>query len=493
MTNRITRRTSTLTALMLSLALSSTACGQFGGGDTDTGASVSVGGVESGCADAINLSRLLNGGSFPSITTADLQQFANGASSLEENFSDSRVDEYISLVDEVIGKAAESAESQDNPSPGQLMLLVEFEKVGREADFERLTPAADDYFVEQCGSEYTAALVDADPVDTPTSDTPTPDAPAEAAAEEPAVAEPAAGEDDTADEPAAPEIIRVVEDTSVGANGVFLRTEIEVGEIIRTNLTPNAALNDGTDLGEGEIIMVGIRLTNPGFNAFSSLSDYSWAAADGTKEAAVGSVSSTGGDWNARVGLNESKRGYLIFSAELGPTEGAYLEVGTGNLVAERIPLGVGDTSSTYPIAIASGQVADAVFMNNSSVCEYASVVEVRDANITLDALKGTGHEHFRPANNERFITLDVGIKVDSVTGQNCDWSTRVYGGLTEVRLRLDNGDVVQPTNDDFGAEVGATSTARWSFPVTTEVSSFDLVINGGDVLSWTDIAFPEA
>jgi len=491
----------TPTALLLSLALITTACGSSGNPATGDQAAVSVGSIESGCAEGVDLSRLLSGAPYPSITSTDMTDFAAGASSLGSAFPDrtTEVSDYLALMSEVVGDAADKANEESDISAQQILLLLDFEKAGRAADFERLSPDADEYFTRKCGSAYTAIATgsaannvavapEPDTGGTTTADTAAP-------TDETTTTTAAGATETTVTAPAVSAEAVVVNTSSIGSLATFFGVEMQVGEIWRTTLTPEAALTGGTEIAEQRSTLVQIRLTSGGSGKNLDARSFGWVDGEGFRTVAQDALLDNGTRWNLDVAENESKSGYLVFEGDLGDPTGATLQWRDDDLAPANAPLGVGPTTPPYPVPL-SYQVNDPgriPMPPTSFECVPSYVAEVRSSQATLD------YKQFslkRADLTERFITIELAMKLGETTGDHstCETQRNLSGTHDRIRLVLGNGDAISPlVADSDSIKPDATSVKEFIFSVPADTTSLQLVDADGAVFAdWTDIVFPD-
>jgi len=500
-------RKKSASAVLLTLALLASACGSGGENGSGDQAAVSVGSIESGCAEVIDLSRLLSGAPHPSITSADMTAFAEGAASLQNAFADDRsteVGDYLQLMSDVVGAAAEKANEESGLSPQQILLLLDFEKAGRAADFERLTPFADAFFAstDQCGGAYTTAVASgSSPTDgivssqnsqadtTTTKDT-------SAASDDTATTTVAGATETTAPDtqPAPPTGALEVDTSSVGSTATFFGIEMIVGEVWRTTLTPEAALTGTGEIGEQRATLVEIRLTSTLDRKFLSPTDFGWVDADGFRTVADAALLESGARWDLDINENESKSGFLVFEGDLGAPAGSALQWADGALAPANAMLGVGQTTPTYPVSLdfETFDVGEIPMPPTSFDCIPSYTVEVRSSQATLD------YQQFstkRAEETERIIILELAFRQGEQTGvhSQCETVRNLSNTHERIRLVLGNGDAVSPlVADNDSLKPDATSVKEFVFSVPATTTSYSLVDTEGAVFAeWTEITFP--
>lgn len=481
-----------LAALVAAFALIVSACGGSspdllaGAGDGD--APVDVAGVQQGCADLLDVGLLLTGGS-DTLTKDDLAQMSDGIGRARASFGDAPdgARRYLELVDEALKQTVDEVADRGEVSSDQIALLLGVELLADGDELEQVSPEYNAYFESTCGASVAGGL-DSSPVVAAPADTEdeADDGSSGQAAEELAAA--------TATPEPPPAAFVDVDASSVGAQGSVLLIDIEVGEVWRTNVDPAVALVDGAD-AEGSIdeyVLVEIRLTSNGVRGSLDTSAFGWVDAGGLRTAADAMFDPTGADMRPRVDANESIRGYLVFPGAVGSAEGAVLQVISGDRTPENIPLAQGAAATPYPLALATGEAGSGTYNGGTAACVYPFESEIREAVVSLDGVdRGTV---LRASNGKRFLELEIALDVLSVSGPSCDWATTVYFNLWEVRLRLDNGDVIAPYYFDGRAEVGATATANMTFSFPADVESIEFLNADGAVLAtWDDLDLPDA
>lgn len=291
-------------------------------------------------------------------------------------------------------------------------------------------------------------------------------------------------------EPIAP--LLEVETSSTGAAGAYRSLDLEVGEIWRTNQQPVDVLT-GTGDGDGSDqswMLVEVRLTNErGGDTNLSAAVFQWVDAAGSTTNATTAYTPNGEQWGLRFPPRSSERGYIVFSGDLGKTEGASLQIVGSGEVSESVPLGQGATELVYPFALSDGDSGE-VTVETTSSCGYTADTDIRSAEIALNAQYND--RWHRVGDGRRFVVIDLGVSLrDSPNPAGCPDSIALF--QLESRLKLSSGDLVAPLEMNFAAvNENATEVDRLVFEVTDDVTSMTLEDSNGEVLaSWADLSFP--
>lgn len=478
-----------------------TACGVVGGASDDLAsesaeeAQADVDGIPSGCGALLAVGEAPNVPAeefFTPQALDDYVQILSDAAEVTSGESDAAT-QYLQIMTEVTEDVAERMEADPELTPNQAAMAMVDIASSRLAEIEVLEVETLAYLDRRCEGliDTSGGLTGAAPDDVAagTSD----DGSAEDAV---AMDDGETGADGQTDQggtesgATAPPVLDI-ETTSAGAIGTYKGLEVEVGEIWRTNQEPADALQGGGDGTDGSRVMVEVRL--------SSLEDtrlqipvaaFRWLDASGTATAPVDGLTLQGDSWNPNLAAGTSERRYLIFAEDVGPTEGAILEVFAQGEVAEPIPLGLGTTDATYPIELTSGSTGEAI-VASSNVCSYGIETDVRSANVVLDALDGGSW--WRAGTGQRLIEIDLGVFVqNSENPGGCFSSIALF--QVETRLELSNGDVVAPVDLNFDAvDENSTGVDRLVFVIPDDVTSMTLVAGDGATLgSWDGLELPE-
>lgn len=506
--DRKTPLTGHATALLVGLALIASACSSGGSTNTSDQASVSVASIESGCAEAIDVMLLLNGAPRSEMTVNNMRLFADGAASLSASFPDapSEVRDFFNVLQDVVGNAASTAEQDSGLSATQIQLLLDFELAGRQADFDRLVPSADEYFTAQCGAPYSNALagVPATPAATPSDTavvagaddgaTSTTAAPGSDTTEADAESKGEIPEETTTQAPAPAGAI-AVDTSSMGATLRFLGVELVVGEIWRTDLTPESAVTGGSETGDQSAVLVEVRMTSTTHNLFSAPADYGFVSSEGFRTNADEALTATGERWNLDLDENESTSGFLVFEGGLGQLSGGQLQwIKDGE--AANAPLGLGATVPAYPFELAGTNTANPAAHTDANSCRKPYEAEVRSSEADLDRFGQ--FQANRAPRNERFIRIEVAIEPGEITGEAtvCSFTNTLRRDEIGLRLRLNNGDALAAVSNGLSSsiDVGETVVAPVVFQVAADTTFFELVDGAGTVIAtWDDLALPAA
>ena len=494
-----------LPSILAAIALIAAACGGGTNVAANEQASVNVDSIESGCTEAIDLSLLLSGSDPASLSTADIEAGAAGAGSLDAAFPDrpNEVGDYFSLVADVFGNAATSASEQGSLSGEQVQLLLDFELAGRRADFDRLSPAADEFFAARCGASYTDATsavpVPADGSDTTdviaadTTVAPEPDTTDKADTNEAAEAP---VETTTSAPPLEPGSIEVSTE-SMGALGLFGGGELTVGEIWRTNVSPVSAVTGVSEVSEDgaqPIVMIGIRLTSTSWRMNNRPENFGLVSPEGFRTNATSAILESGEPWDLDLVENESVAGFLVFEGDFGDVEANTLQwIDEG--APANVLLGDGATVPNYPAPLPATEAPiSSTVIGSTFGCEFSYSGNLRG--IEADLENFGSFNVTRAGTSDRFIRYTLSVGLDSVEGEGtgCRISSSILLTNLELRLLLPNGDARATVADSGGTlELASTREVNLLYEVPADITSFDLVDSSGTVIvSLTDIELPE-
>ncbi len=475
-----------------------TACGVVGGSSDGLSsqsaeAEVDVDGIPSGCG------ALLAVGEAPDVPAEefftdqaldDYVQILSDAADVTGGESDAAT-QYLQIMTEITENVADRMEADPELTPNQAAMVMVDLASSRLAEIEVLEAETVAYLDRKCDGliDTSAGLTGAASDDVAAGI-------ADGGSAEDGVAMDDGQTDGDAEQGGAESGVAVtpvldVETTSAGAIGTFKGLEVEVGEIWRTNQDPTDALSGGGDGTDQSLVMIEVRLSSLEDTRIQIPVDaFRWLDASGTATAPTEGLSLQGESWNPNLAAGTSERRYLIFTDDVGPTEGAILEVFAQGQVAEPIPLGLGLTTSTYPIELASGSTGEAT-VAASNICLYGIETDVRSAAVVLDALDGGSW--WRAGTGQRLIEIELGVFV-----QNSENPGGCFGSIplfqVETRLELSNGDVVAPVDLNFDAvDENSTGVDRLVFVIPDDVISMTLVAGSGETLgSWDGLELPE-
>ena len=287
-------------------------------------------------------------------------------------------------------------------------------------------------------------------------------------------------------------VATVIETSSVGALATYANVEFEVGEIWRTNQLPVEALAGIGEGTEDEWVLVELRGTNLGGNDFGFFGggDFLWIDEGGDTVPAEARLTPQGDSWVGTFPTSSSERGFVVFPGPLGASEGASLQLVSGNQLPITIPLGVGFVAEKYPIQLATGAVGETASADVAG-CGFDLVTEVRGAEVTLNAVPRDAWE--RVTSGLRYVVIDLAITPTAQADNFSSCSFLSFARNTlDARLELDNGDLVAVTALTFGSiDDGATELQQLVFEVEDDVTSAVLRgLDGAELAQW-ELALP--